>query len=101
MVTAHSVRRLLAGTSSPSSVTRNAQCRPDTANRCASPVSCMATASPSGSSVLSPVSSAVRKPRTDGSSQMAAIRSRKALTARCGSHCKPPLLPSVTDTSSR
>lgn len=74
MVTAHSVRRLLAGTSSPSSVTRNAQCRPDTANRWASPVSCMATASPSGSSVRSPVSSAVRKPRTDGSSQTAAIR---------------------------
>ena len=41
MVTAHSslCRREI---SNASSVTRKAQCRPDTANRCARPVSCMA-----------------------------------------------------------
>ena len=61
----------------------------------------MATASPSGSSDLSPVISASRKPRTDGSSHTAAIFSRSTLTARSGSHWTPPLLPSVTVTSSR
>ena len=49
---------------------------------------------------LSPVSSAVRKPLTRGSSHTAAILSRNAFAARWGSQRSAPSLPSDSCTSS-
>lgn len=91
-------RRLLPS-SRPSRLTRNAQCRPDTANRWESPAWDMAVSSATDRPPRSPVSSAVTKAAVVSSSQMAAIFSRRARAVRWGSHRRLPALPASSVTS--